>query len=55
MNKLNLNPDKTEVLLIGPELGMGDDILPVLDGVALPPEFSGVHFKSIKIYCYELG
>ncbi|XP_053112476.1 uncharacterized protein LOC128327575 [Hemicordylus capensis] len=35
-NKLKLNPDKTEVLLVSRRANRDEEILPVLDGVALP-------------------
>ena len=36
VNKLRLNPDKTEVLLVGGLPVRLGDVHPVLDGVALP-------------------
>ncbi|XP_053155745.1 uncharacterized protein LOC128346445 [Hemicordylus capensis] len=36
VNKLRLNPDKTEVLLVGCSSAWVNDVQPVLDGVALP-------------------
>ena len=35
-NKLKINPDKTEVLLVSQKADEGIGILPVLDGVTLP-------------------
>ena len=36
MNKLKLNPDKTEVLLVSQKADQGTGMQPVLDGVTLP-------------------
>ena len=35
-NKLKLNPDKTEMLLVGGSSDRMEGVQPVLDGVALP-------------------
>lgn len=36
INKLKLHPDKMEVLLVDPDPGLGDGIMPVLDWIILP-------------------
>lgn len=36
-NKMKLNPDKTEALLVGSNSVLGSDLMPTLSGVALTP------------------